>query len=79
MGPDVINVIADWAGLMTVARVEPGPHALKLVADSTNLIDEADETDNAFEAIFTWLAPMDDVSAPVPVRLPDLVPRTPSG
>ena len=79
MEPNVINVIADWAGLLTVARVEPGPHALKLVADSTNLIDETDETDNEFEAIFTWLAPMEDVSTPAPARLPDLVPHTPPG
>ena len=65
--------LIDWTNLSANIIPTPGVHVLKLVLDSTNLIDESDETDNTYEMEVVWEAG-DPVPAPErPVtRLPDL-------
>ena len=71
--------LTDWDGMTTRIRLRPGTHRLKLLADSTNLIPETDESDNVYEMEFTWSASTNEPPAPTPVptKLPDLVPSTP--
>lgn len=65
--------LIDWTNLSANVIPTPGVHVLKLVLDSTNLIEEPDETDNTYELEVVWEAG-DSVPAPErPVtRLPDL-------
>ena len=43
-----------WSGLQGIVPITPGEHTLKVVVDPTNLVQESDETNNAFEKVFTW-------------------------
>ena len=65
--------LIDWTNLSANVIPTPGVHVLKLVLDSTNLVEETDETDNTYELEVVWEAG-DPVPAPErPVtRLPDL-------
>ena len=47
----------DFGQLARLVRVEPGEHTLRIVVDSTNLIAEADETDNVAEIKLIWDGP----------------------
>ena len=42
----VTGAAREWAGLLDVANVSPGPHTLRVVVDPHNLIAESDETNN---------------------------------
>ena len=68
-----LAALIDWSNLSGSVVPTAGVHVLKLVVDSTNLIDESDETDNTYELEVVWEAG-DPVPAPErPVtRLPDL-------
>ena len=66
--------VRDWDTLREIVRREPGPHTLKLVVDSTNLIQETDETDNVIERTFTWSPFTTALPVEARTRLPDLVP-----
>ena len=75
---------AEWTGLLESVNLTPGVHTLRLEVDATNLIDEADETNNVIEKQFTWeegavppLAPGPTPTPrfiPEPLTLPNLVP-----
>ncbi|MDP6102514.1 MAG: CARDB domain-containing protein [Dehalococcoidia bacterium] len=75
---------AQWAELFDVINVTPGVHTLKLEVDPTNLITEADESNNTVEQRFTWgvegvppkpvVVPPPVPTAPAPLTLPNLVP-----
>ena len=43
-----------WSGIGGFVPITPGEHTLKVVVDPTNLVAESDETNNAFEKVFTW-------------------------
>ncbi|MCI0438102.1 MAG: hypothetical protein L0177_03110 [Chloroflexi bacterium] len=67
--------IEDWADLGSRVNIKAGGHKLKLVVDSTNLIPETDESDNAFEWQFDWIPTQGSTTpTPTPSNLPDLVP-----
>ncbi len=78
--PRVTSFAADWPGLADAVQLTPGVHVLKLVVDSTNLIQETDETDNVFEMEVVWQS---GEPTPVPerpvTRLPDLAVVPPVG
>ena len=65
--------LIDWPYLNGSVVPTPGVHVLKLVLDSTNLVDESDETDNTYEVEVVWGAgdPVPGPERPV-TRLPDL-------
>ena len=65
--------LVDWSGLSANVFPTQGAHVLKLVVDSTNLIEETDETDNTYELEVVWEAgePVPAPERPV-TRLPDL-------
>lgn len=75
---------AAWGDLLESVNLTPGVHTLRLEVDATNLIDEADETNNAIEKQFTWgegavppMAPRPTPTPrfiPEPLTLPNLVP-----
>ena len=75
---------AQWGGLLESVNLTPGVHTLRLEMDATNLIDEADETNNTIEKQFTWgegaVPPMVPGPTPTPryipepLTLPNLVP-----
>ena len=75
---------AQWGGLLESVNLTPGVHTLRLEVDATNLIDEADETNNVIEKQFTWgegaVPPMVPGPTPTPrfipepLTLPNLVP-----
>ncbi len=80
---------ATWDELDATVRIAPGPHAVRLVIDPTNVVHESDETDNVFEAVFSWgvdAPPRPPDPAParlppeptpyVPLKLPNLKPFT---
>ena len=73
--------LTDWDELPSRLRLRPGAHTLKLVADSTDLVPETDESDNVYELEYTWLPSESAVATPTltPVKLPDLAPSTPDG
>ncbi|MEE9285247.1 MAG: CARDB domain-containing protein, partial [Dehalococcoidia bacterium] len=71
--------VRDWDELGQVVRPQPGPHTMKLVLDSTNLIPEQNETDNVIERPFTWTPPVQASESPPRTRLPDLRPASPEG
>ena len=73
--------LTDWDELPSRLRLRPGSHTLKLVADSTDLVPETDESDNVYELEYTWLPSESAVATPTltPVKLPDLAPSTPDG
>lgn len=79
LGADQYISLPDWDGLPERVRLQPGPHRLKLVVDSTNLVQETDESDNVFESDFTWspAAAGSPEPTPTPAHLPDLVPKAP--
>ncbi|MBI2856616.1 MAG: hypothetical protein HYX93_07205 [Chloroflexi bacterium] len=72
---------ADWTGLEKRVRLEAGVHTLTMVIDPTNLVPETDESDNVFQREFTWAPPTVKAPspAPMPSKLPDLVPSAPAG
>lgn len=75
-----VGTVPDWQQLMDKVHPAPGIHTLGLVVDPTNLLPESDETDNVFEAEFTWLPSAGAAEpTPVPNRLPDLRPAAPDG
>ena len=78
--PRATSFAADWPGLADAVQLTPGVHVLKLVVDSTNLIQETDETDNVFEMEVVWQS---GEPTPVPerpvTRLPDLAVVPPVG
>ena len=45
---------AQWAGLLESINLTPGVHKLRLELDATNLIEEADESNNTIEKLFMW-------------------------
>ncbi|MDA1279402.1 MAG: hypothetical protein O3B95_05095 [Chloroflexi bacterium] len=58
-------------GLLEIFNLEPGKHVVRLVADSTNRINETSENDNVRESEFTWAGQL--AEAPMPDdRLPNL-------
>lgn len=75
---------AAWGDLLESINLTPGVHTLRLEVDATNLIDEADETNNVVEKQFTWgegavppMAPRPTPTPrfiPEPLTLPNLVP-----
>ncbi len=73
--------LTDWDELPSRLDLQPGVHTLKLVADSTDLVPETDESDNVFELEYTWLPSESAVAMPTltPAKLPDLAPSTPDG
>ena len=75
------SAIADWDRLARRVKLSPGMHTLTLVVDATGLIPETDETDNEFEAEFTWAPPSAGSPPPTPAprKLPDLAPFAPEG
>ena len=76
-----IASVTDWEHLKSLVRLQSGTHTLKLVVDSTNLIPESNEIDNAFQWEFRWQpSALGSASpTPVPTKLPDLAPFTPEG
>ncbi|MCH8206163.1 MAG: hypothetical protein IH956_04075 [Chloroflexi bacterium] len=74
-----VGFVDDWNGLIGRARLVPGRHTLTLVVDSTDLIAETDESDNAIEWEFRLEASASLTPMPLPTRLPDLVPFSPPG
>ena len=56
----------DWDELPARVNLQPGTHTLRLVADSTNLVPETDETDNVYELEYTWLPSEAPAAAPTP-------------
>ena len=68
-----LAALIDWSNLNANIAPTPGVHVLKLVVDSTNLIDESDETDNTYEIEVVWEGgdPVPTPERPV-TRLPDL-------
>ena len=67
--------ITDWVELETRVNITAGEHKLKLVVDSTDLIPETNESDNAFEWQYEWdQSPIITTPPPRPSNLPDLVP-----
>ena len=74
----------EWTGLLSTLRLQPGTHDLRLVVDPGNIIQEQDETNNTYEASFTWgTGPVDPApalplpalaTAPAPPNAPNLVP-----
>ena len=70
--------ISDWPDLHRLANIDPGTHTLTLVVDATDLVVEADETDNRVETQVEWLPAETALPAPpARERLPDLAPYTP--
>ena len=71
----------DWDNLPSRVDLRPGTHTLKLVADSTDLVPETDESDNVYELEYTWKPSQAPPTEPTPVpgRLPDLAPAIPDG
>ncbi|MDE2861725.1 MAG: hypothetical protein OYI31_01050 [Chloroflexota bacterium] len=75
---------AQWVGLLDSINLTPGVHKLRLELDATNLIEEADESNNSIEKLFMWgqgaVAPMTPGPTPTPrfipepLTLPNLVP-----
>jgi hypothetical protein len=45
---------SDFERLGSMVRLTPGPHTLRLVVDPTHLVDEPDESDNAWELTVEW-------------------------
>ena len=43
-----------WPGLLESAGLDPGEHTVRFVVDPENAISELDESNNAYEATFTW-------------------------
>ena len=76
---NVQAMVTDWDEHGTRVKILPGTHVLKLVVDSTGLVPETDESDNEFVGAFTWAASAQEGDIPAIMRLPDLVPFTPSG
>ena len=70
--------IDDWSKLLLRVRLQPGKHTLRIVADSTNLVPETNESDNVFERDFIW-EPASSTATPIASRLPDLAPFAPDG
>ena len=66
---------AEWAGLLESINLTPGVHTLRLEVDATNLIDEADETNNAIEKQFTWSQGAVPSMAPGPAPTPRFIPE----
>ncbi len=75
---------APWAGLLDTLSLKPGPHDLRLVVDPGNVVQELDETNNTYQASFTWgtgpvdsapaLPPITTASPPEPLNAPNLIP-----
>ncbi|MDA1215998.1 MAG: hypothetical protein O2812_03905 [Chloroflexi bacterium] len=73
-----------WAGLLDTLRLKPGTHDLRLVVDPGNVIEELDETNNTYQASYTWntgpvgpapsLPPVITAMAPASLDAPNLVP-----
>ena len=49
MGANQYINLTDWDELPSRLRLRPGAQTLKLVADSTDLVPETDESDNVYE------------------------------
>ena len=78
--PRATSFAADWSGLTDAVPLTPGVHVLKLVVDSTDLVQETDETDNVFELEVVWEAGEPTPASERPVtRLPDLAVVPPVG
>ena len=63
--PTVLRWSEDWDGLSDRVPLTDGPHLLKMVIDSTNAVEEADEDDNVYERTVVWSS--GDVAGPAPV------------
>ncbi len=78
MSVNYFSYLPDWDQLNDRVRITPGKHTLRLVVDSTNLINETDESDNVYQREFTWSSG-GPTPTPLPGKLPDLVPFAPEG
>ena len=76
-----LQVVTAWPGLNSLVDLTAGAHTIKVIVDSTNLIEEINELDNSFERIFIWGAGSggNPAPAPPPEQLPDFTPFTPDG
>ena len=74
-------VVRDWTSLPGRARLTPGEHTLTLAVDSTDLIQEENETDNTYSVSFLWrqIPGASPRRVVAPARLPNLTPFVPKG
>ncbi len=69
LDPSFSNPFLDWDDLADRVSITPGAHTLRMVVDSTNAVEEANETDNEFEKVFVWSA--GQPSPPPPIAYSD--------
>ena len=76
-----LQLVTAWPGLNTLVDLTAGIHTIKVIVDSTNLIQENIESDNSFERNFVWGAGSsgNPAATPPPEQLPDFIPFTPDG
>ena len=71
-----------WEYWLNTVSITPGHHTLTLELDPTNLVDEADETDNVYSVDFNWGGPdfagLSSTQTPASGQ-PSLVAYQPSG
>ena len=71
-----------WEYWLNTVSITPGHHTLTLELDPTNLVDEADETDNVYSVDFNWGGPdfagLSSTQTPTSGQ-PSLVAYQPSG
>ena len=60
--PSTVRFFEDWDGLDAPSV---GEHTLRMVIDPEDAVQEADETDNAYEATFSWLATSTEPTEPI--------------
>ena len=74
-----------WPDLLETMNLKPGTHSVRVVIDPGNRIDETDESNNEYQAAFSWgtgpvpsahLLPLpSQAMAPAPLDAPNLVPH----
>ena len=75
-----VQTVRDWADLPARVRLDPGPHELQLVVDSTGYVQPLDTPGNAASVTFDWPELPNGEQPPVaPARLPNLTPYLPEG
>ena len=71
LSPNHFLSVEGYTDLLELFNLTPGKHTVRLVADSTNKINEKSETNNTITTEFTWEGQV--VPTPVPgTRLPNL-------
>ena len=64
---------SDWDSLnFGTNGIVPGPHVLKIVIDPSNVVQEANEDDNVYEATFSWGEGEQPQSTPIVYSQQDL-------